>query len=686
MDATAAPWTLIGVEAGHLLFSYTDTPPTFQTGQFLANAAPGKKDEIFYRKVLSTTDNSGAKEITVYTKDVRMLEIVGQASVLVASPQLGVYLITQQGVLVQGSGEVTIGGAISHTVDFSGTPVSYTLSGDWSFTPKVTVAFDIQGNELEDFFFRYEGSSEINVNATIAASGGYTKTVTTPTLLSYGHVYYFGQAGPVPLWGDLNFSLVAEAGVDLDAEASFTTGMSRSRSVYFQVRYSSTDSSKNKWTQSEPEGELPVEPSFDYHITGTAKAWAKLIPEVKLKLNSLFGVEANIVPKVGFNGEAEFLGDDPIAAEFDLYGRVDFNAGLSVIGLDSGNLPSFPSVNLVNHELKIKYPEPEELIFETQPEDQTAEEGGSAVFTALALDNSPITYHWYHNERSLMQSSASLIIHPVTKAKAGTYQARAISTGETLWSEPVTLTVLPPGGSAPGGMVRIPGGTNAGTDPDYGDYSLTVDSFYMDRTEVTKAQWDVVYNWAIVNGYSFANAGSGKAADHPVHTVTWYDCVKWCNARSEKEGKTPCYDLSNWSCDVSANGYRLPTNDEWEYAARGGSSGKRFPWGDTITHSQANYYSYSYSYDVSPTRGYHPDYDDGETPYTSPSGTFSPNGYGLCDMAGNVWEWCNTTSGSARTIRGGCWGNDASFARCGYRSSSTPSSTSNHFGLRVVCR
>ena len=77
----------------------------------------------------------------------------------------------------------------------------------------------------------------------------------------------------------------------------------------------------------------------------------------------------------------------------------------------------------------------------------------------------------------------------------------------------------------PAGMVLIPGGTNEGTvpDPDGGAYSLTVEPFYMDATEVTKAQWDEVYNWAITRGYSFDNAGSGKSSNYPVDTVNWYD-------------------------------------------------------------------------------------------------------------------------------------------------------------------
>ena len=246
-------------------------------------------------------------------------------------------------------------------------------------------------------------------------------------------------------------------------------------------------------------------------------------------------------------------------------------------------------------------------------------------------------------------------------------------------------------------MVQIPTGINAGTDPDFGAYALTNEvAFYMDRTEVTKAHWDTVYNWAIAHGYGFDNAGSGKASNHPVQTVNWYDCVKWCNARSQMEGKTPCYTVSNSvykvgqsspDCDVNANGYRLPSSDEWEYAARGGLHDKRFPWGDTITHSQANYVSDDdYDYDVSPTRGYHPAYDEGGHPYTSPVGSFSSNGYGLYDMAGNVWEWCNTLSGSRRLIRGGSWFNPANYARCGIESWDYPGFEYSTFGFRSVRR
>ena len=87
------------------------------------------------------------------------------------------------------------------------------------------------------------------------------------------------------------------------------------------------------------------------------------------------------------------------------------------------------------------------------------------------------------------------------------------------------------------------GVTSGDTDADAPPITVTVSPFYMQQTETTKAQWDEVRTWAVSNGYTDLAAGAGKAANHPVHSVNWWDVVKWCNARSEKEGLTPVYTV-----------------------------------------------------------------------------------------------------------------------------------------------
>ncbi|MCR4404608.1 MAG: formylglycine-generating enzyme family protein [Candidatus Acetothermia bacterium] len=242
-------------------------------------------------------------------------------------------------------------------------------------------------------------------------------------------------------------------------------------------------------------------------------------------------------------------------------------------------------------------------------------------------------------------------------------------------------------------MVLIPAGSfEMGDSFGEGDpderpvHKVFVSAFYMDKYEVTKALWDEVANWAAVHGYDIGpSSGSGNGANHPVTDVSWYEAVKWANARSEREGLTPCYYTSSSQSTVyrtggvdvpiecvkwSGCGCRLPTEAEWEKAARGGLSGQRYPWGNDIDCARANYY---------PCVG-----------NTTPVGSYPPNGYGLYDMAGNVWEWVwdwhdsgyysrspeadprGPASGSFRVLRGGSWFIIASYCQVATRGGGAP--------------
>lgn len=246
----------------------------------------------------------------------------------------------------------------------------------------------------------------------------------------------------------------------------------------------------------------------------------------------------------------------------------------------------------------------------------------------------------------------------------------------------------------PEDMVLIPAGefqmgsdhTEAGED-EQPVHTVYVDAFYMDTHEVTNAeykefllenpQWkkaeiqEKFHDDRYLRNWSGNKYPSGKA-DHPVNYISWYAAMAY----------------AKWA------GKRLPTEAEWEKAARGGLLGRKYPWGDTITPENANY--------------------GRNIGKVSPVGQYAPNGYGLYDMAGNVWEWCLdaynpdyytmspgrnpfsdrnnvewtinnfTNVEKERSIRGGDWYTEPQYTRCTFRFSQIPSHTSSNIGFRCV--
>ena len=703
MSSSSNGWEIDTVTSNEVVISYSTNAPSFEVGQMLANLAPAHESEIFYRRIESISDNTVSNLLTLGTVEVGIGEMMTNGSFSLGDEDAVFLEFDENGTLVSAMD-------INKTIplpelgaDFSGTSIYSSgaldislQEGCFTFNPSLKVALKMDHGAIDRFEAKLSGDLNISCVPEISVSGSYNDSVSKE--LWSKSWWYWTAVGLVPVGVEITGSVTANAEIELDSSATLLAGFRQQGMIWVSGVYDPSaqpTTQMNRGFNMQPFEKVPL----TFALNGNGNAVVSLVPQIDCRLYGAAGIYVNTNPRLEISGSATMQNTTVTDADFRFGAYADCNVGLSLIGDLAGDL-SILSFNYfteewVEHYEATTFP----LSISVQPRSKTAICGDNVTFSVQASGGiGCYTYQWFQNEKPLPgETDAILRLQRVDYGHAGEFFVKISSGSVSVNSDVGTLSIVVSGSTGPiSRMVRIPGGTNCGTDPDYGAYSLTVSSFYMDRTEVTKAQWDTVYNWALLHGYNFNNVGSGKVSNHPVQTVNWYDCVKWCNARSEMGGRTPCYTInghiyktgqSSPNCNFNANGYRLPTSNEWEYAARGGLRGKRFPWGDTITHSKANYCSYSYySYDISPTRSYHPLYDVGDYPYTSPVGSFSPNRYGLYDMSGNVWEWCNTSSSSGRDIRGGGWYYYASYARCAHGGWYDSDNERNYIGFRAVRR
>ena len=226
-------------------------------------------------------------------------------------------------------------------------------------------------------------------------------------------------------------------------------------------------------------------------------------------------------------------------------------------------------------------------------------------------------------------------------------------------------------------MVRISGGRFMMGDKaevDATPHEVLVSPFYIDKYLVTQEQYQKVMG---------TNPSRWKGDKNPVEQVRWSDAVRFCNKRSELEGLQPCYDLKTWKCNFDANGYRLPTEAEWEYACRAGTTTAYF-FGDAP--SKLGDYAW---------------FDKNSGGHPRPVGQKQTNPWGLYDMCGNLWEWCNDfykvdyyqeaprehprgpAQGETKVVRGGAWRFSAESCRSGYRYNENPGYSDVCFGYDI---
>lgn len=248
-------------------------------------------------------------------------------------------------------------------------------------------------------------------------------------------------------------------------------------------------------------------------------------------------------------------------------------------------------------------------------------------------------------------------------------------------------------------LVWVEGGTFKSSKSNYSGKSMTVSSFYIGKYEVTQQEWLEVMG---------KNPSGFKGGNLPVETVSWYDAVEYCNKRSLKEGLEPYYridkskldpnnkseyDPLKWTVTINegANGYRLPTEAEWEYAASGGRMSKGHAYSGSDNADEVAWY-WRNSGDKRLSGDWNWPLLESNHNRTQPVGSKPANELGLHDMSGNVREWCwdwygesgSPSGGSYRVVKGGGWIGDVSNGEIAFRGKFEASGYGPDQGFRVV--
>jgi sulfatase modifying factor 1 len=242
-------------------------------------------------------------------------------------------------------------------------------------------------------------------------------------------------------------------------------------------------------------------------------------------------------------------------------------------------------------------------------------------------------------------------------------------------------------------MVKVEGGTfkmgsknsdNAADNDEQKEHTVTVKEFEICKFEVTVWQWE---QYVKANKLKMPPKPVwGWQDNYPINNITWNEVIDYCNWLSKKENLEPVYTQQgpNVSCDFTKNGYRLPTEAEWEYAAKGGKKSKETRYSGSNNPNQIAWHKANSK----------------ASPHTI--GTKLPNELGIYDMSGNVWEWCwdwynkdyytiednknpkGPVMGERKSVRGGSWDSKLNYMRPANRISTLPSKTHEFYGFRVA--
>jgi formylglycine-generating enzyme required for sulfatase activity len=362
--------------------------------------------------------------------------------------------------------------------------------------------------------------------------------------------------------------------------------------------------------------------------------------------------------------------------------------------------------------------------------------GGGPTTTPYGIVD--LTQPWMQSPNLTADAAGIATVQkPVPPGSAGMpvwLHALNYTTGDLSNSLAVAIAAAPP----PVDILFVNGGSfsmgdhfAAGGAEELPQHTVRLDGMWMDKYEVTHESYVAYLNYAYDFGEVFVSSdsvyqvgGAGQKLcvlpptnpdsfitwngsdfgvvagkeQHPVAMVTWFGACTYANWRSMLVGRAPCYDMTTFDCDFDADGCRLPTEAEFEYAMRGAPPVvHQYPWGDLFDGSHANYFNSGDPFEPTGSTpvGY---YDGGQVP----PGVDMANGFGLYDMAGNAYEWCNDwydaayyayspsanptgpATGTMRVMRGGACNSGSYYIRNACRGYNTPQVHNPGVGFRVV--
>ncbi|HIJ72910.1 MAG TPA: SUMF1/EgtB/PvdO family nonheme iron enzyme [Candidatus Hydrogenedentes bacterium] len=694
----------------------------------------GTQEGGYLRRVLSVTQNG--QLVVVTTEPASLVEVLKEAHLSHTIRFSGddfAGAAKEQGTAVSLDG-VLLGSEDSFLV---------ALSGAIDFAPEVELEAQISHSSLEYFRAAAVGPFALDVDMVVSSAAGALASEET-VLLTTQKTFEF-MAGPIPVMGTADLSYEVHVAGEIDGETLLNAGFDTVNSIAFGGEYEFED-----WRDIDE-----ISLTFNGHavvwepIAGLDVA-VSVIPKIEITFYDLNGPWMALTAFTDIQEQVEAFGvQREIAAGQST--SIDMEVG-AIDSLVAGASWDAEGARQIIYAWSNEFPAPDlfvgagsvTLTPSAPSVSVSVTNVGTGILSWTAFSNDPGVSVF---PDSVLGNSAEATIEATDFSQSYSALVTFTNTEDDSDWEVVNVNVvgdIGPDEETPVAMVRVPGGwfemgqreDESGTIHELPRHDVYLDSYDIGKYEVTNAAYARVLNWALANGYLENSAGEEYSgldvfafgerllqiltstcqirfsdgqfivesrdgvdmSDHPVVDVSWYGAAAFCNWLSEMNGLTPCYNLSDWHrISPLPEGFRLPTEAEWERAAAWGT--KHWIYGfqsDTIDGARCNYDS------ANPL-------SLGTEPFTTEVGYFngsnantvdSSSPVGCYDMSGNAWEWCHDwygdyteetlinpagpDSGSNRVVRGGSWYHSADNARTAFRPPYSPATTCSVVGFRVA--